>query len=56
MTQQELYLKAIELNPRDPKGYHLLSLTVPEEGRIRLLNGKLMTKRELTHKSWDLED
>ena len=50
MTQQQLYLKAIELDPDNSYAYHCLATTLPNEGSIQLLNGIHMTKQQLLNK------
>ncbi|MGH2613501.1 MAG: tetratricopeptide repeat protein, partial [Rhabdochlamydiaceae bacterium] len=54
MTQQQLYLKAIELDPRNSMAYNSLGNILRLGGSIQLLNGTEMTKQQLYLKAIEL--
>ncbi len=54
MTQAQLYLKAIDLNPSFSNAYNNLELLCPMEGSTQLLNGTTMTQAQLYLKAIDL--
>lgn len=47
VTQQQLYVKAIELNPTQANAYNTLGVTLPTGGKVQLLNGTEMTQQQL---------
>ncbi|MFA6038528.1 MAG: hypothetical protein WC748_10465 [Legionellales bacterium] len=56
MTDQELYLKAIDLDNKIAEAYYRLAYTFPAEGTIKLLDGTTMTDQELYLKTIDLDN
>jgi hypothetical protein len=55
MTQQELYLKTIELDPRCVLAYSGLAATLPQGGSIKLPGGTVMTQQALYVKAIELD-
>ena len=55
MTQQQLYLKAIQLDPSCARAYVNLGVTLPPHGSIQLLDGTDMTKQQLYRKAIQLD-
>jgi hypothetical protein len=44
---QQLYLKAIQLDPTIANAYHNLGITLPTNGKIQLPDGSHVTKQQL---------
>eukprot|EP00029_Vermamoeba_vermiformis_P003578 TRINITY_DN1411_c0_g1_i1.p1 TRINITY_DN1411_c0_g1~~TRINITY_DN1411_c0_g1_i1.p1 ORF type:complete len:559 (+),score=71.45 TRINITY_DN1411_c0_g1_i1:81-1757(+) len=55
MTQQQLCLKAIDLDPRYSYPYHHLGFSLPAGRSIKLLNGTQITQQQLYLKAVDLD-
>ncbi len=51
MTQAQLFLKAIDLDPSFSYPYYTLGANLPSGGSIQLLNGTTMTEAQLLSKS-----
>jgi hypothetical protein len=55
MSKEQLYLKAIELEPGYGEAYSKLADTLPPGGSIGLNDGTSMTKEELYQKAIDIQ-
>jgi hypothetical protein len=54
MTEQQLLLEALKINPEDVEACKALEETLPFGGSIRLNDGKVMSKQELSLKAIEI--